>query len=465
MQALADVGHRHRRRRPGARGRGRREVRGLAGTSCSSRPRPSCERLGEGGRRSERDASRSPTTGGGEPGRPGRPAGRQGPDAVGPGGASPRPSTGSAGSTCRADLAGAAAPARELRERLAAEGLDHVVLAGMGGSSLAPEVITRTAGAADVLDTTDPHQVGAALADRLERTVVVVASKTGGTVETDSHRRAYEQAFRDAGLTDAEVGRAHRRRHRPRLAADEEAADGGLHRGARRPRRRRPLQRADRVRPGPEPPRRRRRGAAARRRPGARRRARRRRQPRRPARRGARRRRQGRPRQARAGRRRLRHRRASATGPSSWSPSRPASRARASCRSSSRASTRPASPTPARTPTGSSSARAGPALRRGRRSAARSARSSCSGSTPPRSPAMVLGINPFDQPNVAESKENTDEDPRRVRRRAAARGRPGPGRRRGRGARRPRRARLPDRPRRRAAGLSRRWSPTTATSP
>jgi glucose-6-phosphate isomerase len=35
--------------------------------------------------------------------------------------------------------------------------------------------------------------------------VLVVASKSGGTVETDSHRRAYEQAFRDAGLTDAEL--------------------------------------------------------------------------------------------------------------------------------------------------------------------------------------------------------------------------------------------------------------------
>ena len=33
----------------------------------------------------------------------------------------------------------------------------------------------------------------------------MVASKSGGTVETDSHRRAYEQAFRDAGLTDAEL--------------------------------------------------------------------------------------------------------------------------------------------------------------------------------------------------------------------------------------------------------------------
>ena len=95
---------------------------------------------------------------------------------------------------------------RELRDRLTAKGIDHVVLAGMGGSSLAPEVITRTAGAdLTILDSTDPHQVGAALADRLQRTVVVVASKSGSTVETDSHRRAYEQAFHDAGLTDAEA--------------------------------------------------------------------------------------------------------------------------------------------------------------------------------------------------------------------------------------------------------------------
>jgi glucose-6-phosphate isomerase len=86
--------------------------------------------------------------------------------------------------------------------------LDHVVLAGMGGSSLAAEVIARTLDRPlTVLDTTDPHQVRAALADRLDRTVVVLSSKSGTTVETDSHRRAYWQAFRRAGLTEAEAGR------------------------------------------------------------------------------------------------------------------------------------------------------------------------------------------------------------------------------------------------------------------
>jgi glucose-6-phosphate isomerase len=86
--------------------------------------------------------------------------------------------------------------------------LDHVVLAGMGGSSLAPEVISRTLGRPmTVLDTTDPGQVRRALTDRLDRTVVVVSSKSGSTVETDSHRRVYWQAFLDAGLTESEAGR------------------------------------------------------------------------------------------------------------------------------------------------------------------------------------------------------------------------------------------------------------------
>ena len=93
-----------------------------------------------------------------------------------------------------------------LRAELAADGIDRVVLAGMGGSSLAPEVICHTAGAGlVVLDTTDPRQVAAAFAEDLERTVVVVSSKSGGTVETDSHRRAGWAAFEAAGIED--VGR------------------------------------------------------------------------------------------------------------------------------------------------------------------------------------------------------------------------------------------------------------------
>ncbi|UOE45168.1 glucose-6-phosphate isomerase [Agromyces larvae] len=91
-----------------------------------------------------------------------------------------------------------------LRDELRAAGVDHIVLAGMGGSSLAPEVITRTVGAhLTVLDSTDPGQVRAALADRLATSALVVSSKSGSTVETDSQRRVYEQAFRDADIDPA----------------------------------------------------------------------------------------------------------------------------------------------------------------------------------------------------------------------------------------------------------------------
>jgi glucose-6-phosphate isomerase len=91
-----------------------------------------------------------------------------------------------------------------LREELRGEGIDRVVLAGMGGSSLAPEVITRTEGIPlTVLDTTDPAQVADALAGDLRRTLLVVSSKSGGTVETDSHRRIFAKAFAEAGIDAA----------------------------------------------------------------------------------------------------------------------------------------------------------------------------------------------------------------------------------------------------------------------
>lgn len=92
-----------------------------------------------------------------------------------------------------------------LRDDIRSRGLDHVVLCGMGGSSLAPEVICQAAGVPlAVLDSSDPAMVRHALADRLDTTVVVVSSKSGGTVETDSQRRAYEQAFREANIDPAE---------------------------------------------------------------------------------------------------------------------------------------------------------------------------------------------------------------------------------------------------------------------
>jgi glucose-6-phosphate isomerase len=82
-----------------------------------------------------------------------------------------------------------------------ADGLDRVVLCGMGGSSLAPEVIAAFNGKPlIVLDSTDPDAVRPALRDGLDRTIVVVSSKSGGTVETDSQRRAFVAAFEAAGI-------------------------------------------------------------------------------------------------------------------------------------------------------------------------------------------------------------------------------------------------------------------------
>ncbi len=95
-------------------------------------------------------------------------------------------------------------PLAQLRAQLRSEGVDRVVLTGMGGSSLAPEVICAAHGVPLVtLDATDPGQVRDALVE-LDRTVLVVSSKSGGTVETDSQRRVFEEAFTEAGLDPRE---------------------------------------------------------------------------------------------------------------------------------------------------------------------------------------------------------------------------------------------------------------------
>jgi transaldolase / glucose-6-phosphate isomerase len=68
--------------------------------------------------------------------------------------------------------------------------IDAVVLLGMGGSSLAPEVIRRTfrQEAFHVLDTTHPVAIRA-LEQRIDvaRTLFISASKSGSTLETRSH--------------------------------------------------------------------------------------------------------------------------------------------------------------------------------------------------------------------------------------------------------------------------------------
>jgi len=96
-------------------------------------------------------------------------------------------------------------------EELAAPGqIDTFVLLGMGGSSLAPEVIKRSFGAESfhVLDTTHPAAVRR-LADSLDldATLFIAASKSGSTLETRSHldffwERAGKRGELFAAITD-----------------------------------------------------------------------------------------------------------------------------------------------------------------------------------------------------------------------------------------------------------------------
>ncbi|UBH06092.1 glucose-6-phosphate isomerase [Leucobacter sp. Psy1] len=88
---------------------------------------------------------------------------------------------------------------------LAELGVDRIVLCGMGGSSLAPEVITRAAGVdLVVLDSTHPAQVRRAVETDLQRAAVVVSSKSGSTIETRSQLALFEEAFTAAGIDPAE---------------------------------------------------------------------------------------------------------------------------------------------------------------------------------------------------------------------------------------------------------------------
>jgi transaldolase/glucose-6-phosphate isomerase len=71
------------------------------------------------------------------------------------------------------------------------DGFDTAVLLGMGGSSLAPEVLRETLGVRDgfldliVLDTTHPAAIARLDASLdLARTLFIVSSKSGGTIET-----------------------------------------------------------------------------------------------------------------------------------------------------------------------------------------------------------------------------------------------------------------------------------------
>jgi len=90
------------------------------------------------------------------------------------------------------------APLRSLRDEVQAAGYTHALLLGMGGSSLAPEVLCQTFGVFDgfpeliVLDTTDPQAIRLATEHiDLDHTLFIVSSKSGSTIETVSLFKMY----------------------------------------------------------------------------------------------------------------------------------------------------------------------------------------------------------------------------------------------------------------------------------
>jgi glucose-6-phosphate isomerase len=80
-------------------------------------------------------------------------------------------------------------------------GHSDFVLCGMGGSSLAPEVIAAVYRKnLIVLDSTDPEHVKAVLDRDLSQTCFVVGSKSGSTIETASQKSAAEAQLLRQGL-------------------------------------------------------------------------------------------------------------------------------------------------------------------------------------------------------------------------------------------------------------------------
>lgn len=89
----------------------------------------------------------------------------------------------------------------------------HVLVVGIGGSALGPQLVNHALGrpgadkmAVAFFDNTDPDGIDyvlGTLAGHLDRTLVVVISKSGGTVETRNGMLEAQAAFRAAGLDPA----------------------------------------------------------------------------------------------------------------------------------------------------------------------------------------------------------------------------------------------------------------------
>ncbi len=95
---------------------------------------------------------------------------------------------------------------RGFADRVRQDGFTDVVLLGMGGSSLAPEVLRAVLGTTagwprlHMLDSTDPGAVRA-VATTPARTLFLLASKSGTTIEPNSLAAHFQRTLADAGIT------------------------------------------------------------------------------------------------------------------------------------------------------------------------------------------------------------------------------------------------------------------------
>jgi transaldolase / glucose-6-phosphate isomerase len=109
---------------------------------------------------------------------------------------------------------------KKLQASVKGSKISHVALLGMGGSSLAPEVLFKTFGKQDgypalvVLDSTDPVRVKQ-VEDTIEiaNTLFVVSSKSGGTTETNAFYQYFwektgQNAAQFIAITDPETSLA-----------------------------------------------------------------------------------------------------------------------------------------------------------------------------------------------------------------------------------------------------------------